>query len=78
MPTKLEPISLSGAFLIHPTEFADERGAFCVLYETADLRAKKLNIDFTQQAFSVSKKDVIRAFHYQTGKHAQAKLVRCI
>lgn len=78
MPTKLEPLSLAGAYLIHPTEFADERGLFSVLYEAADLKTKGLSTDFVQQSLSISKKNVIRAFHYQIGKHSQAKLVRCI
>ena len=83
MPVKLEPILLSGAFpsgayLIHPSEFADERGAFYVLYETADLKRAGLNTNFLQQSMSVSKKNVVRGLHYQVGAHAQAKLVRCI
>ncbi len=83
MPVKLEPIFLSGtspsgAYLIHPAEFADERGAFCVLYETADLKRAGLNTSFLQQSMSVSKKNVVRGLHYQVGAHAQAKLVRCI
>jgi dTDP-4-dehydrorhamnose 3,5-epimerase len=77
MPTRLEPTKLSGAYIIRPSEFTDARGAFYVLCESAWLKQAGINSEFLQQSQSVSKKGVVRGLHYQEGKYAQAKLVRC-
>ena len=78
MPVRFEPTKLPGAYLIHPLEFPDERGAFYVLCEADDFKRLGLNGNFVQQKQSNSKKGVIRGLHYQAGKYAQAKLVRCM
>ena len=37
-----------------------------------------MNPEFVQENQSVSRKGVLRGFHFQQGKHAQAKLVRVV
>jgi dTDP-4-dehydrorhamnose 3,5-epimerase len=76
---KVTETFLEGCFIIEPQIFSDERGYF---YES--FNAEKFNsalgteIHFVQDNQSFSTKGVIRAIHYQTGEHAQAKLVRVL
>lgn len=66
---------ISGAFILKPKVFKDERGLF---YESwNELTFKDLNLDcnFVQDNCSRSVKNVLRGLHYQVGKSAQGKLV---
>jgi len=71
--------NLEGCFIIESTIHNDNRGYFFesfnqqVFNKIADQK-----IDFVQDNESFSSKGVLRGLHYQTGKHAQAKLVRVI
>lgn len=70
---------LKGCFIIEPVLFADERGYFLESFNQEkfdDLLEEK--VTFVQDNQSFSKKGVVRALHYQTGAHAQAKLVRVL
>jgi dTDP-4-dehydrorhamnose 3,5-epimerase len=70
---------LQGCFIIEPRVFEDQRGYF---FET--FNQDKFNeligaqVNFVQDNESASTKGVLRGLHYQTGEHAQAKLVRVI
>ena len=71
------PLSIGGAFLLSPSEFNDGRGSFYKAYDSDTMRSIGNAPEFCEEYFSVSKKNVLRGFHYQLGKHAQAKLIRC-
>lgn len=68
---------LTDAYILKPRIFEDERGYF---YETFNQNAFKLlintNISFVQDNQSLSSKGTLRGLHIQTGRAAQAKLVR--
>ena len=70
---------LQGCFIIEPRVFEDQRGYF---FETFNqYRFNELigdEVNFVQDNESASTKGVLRGLHYQTGKYAQAKLVRVI
>lgn len=70
---------LKGCFLLEPKIINDSRGYF---FESFNQRTFNnligQNINFIQDNESFSVKGVIRGLHYQTGEHAQAKLVRVI
>ncbi|MBQ0735334.1 dTDP-4-dehydrorhamnose 3,5-epimerase [Aquimarina celericrescens] len=76
---EIQPTFLEGCFVIKPKIFNDTRGSFV---ETFSQRVFKkitgLNVNFVQDNQSISKKGTLRGLHFQTGKHAQAKLVRVI
>ncbi|RMA65996.1 dTDP-4-dehydrorhamnose 3,5-epimerase [Ulvibacter antarcticus] len=76
---KIEQTPLTDCFLLEPRVFKDERGFF---YETYNANTFKevtgLDIDFVQDNQSKSTYGVLRGLHFQTGKMAQAKLVRVI
>src|SRR5690606_23183468 len=76
---KITETRLKGCFVLEPTIFKDNRGLFMESYKKSSLEeAIGASINFVQDNISVSKKGVLRGLHYQTGKHAQVKLVQVI
>ncbi|MGL2962647.1 dTDP-4-dehydrorhamnose 3,5-epimerase [Flavobacterium sp. RSB2_4_14] len=74
IPTKLE-----GCFVIEPKVIQDERGYFMESFnENTFQNGIGQKIHFVQDNQSFSSKGVLRGLHYQTGEHAQAKLVRVL
>jgi len=70
---------LKGCFIIEPKIIRDERGYFMESFnEKTFQNGVGENIHFVQDNQSFSSKGVLRGLHYQTGEHAQAKLVRVI
>lgn len=70
--------TIPDVLIFEPKVFGDERGFFFEsfnhkLFEDAVGR----NISFVQDNHSKSHKGVLRGLHFQKGKHAQGKLVRC-
>jgi dTDP-4-dehydrorhamnose 3,5-epimerase len=74
IPTKLE-----GCFIIEPKIIEDSRGYFMESFnENTFQNGIGKRVAFVQDNQSFSSKGVLRGFHYQTGEHAQAKLVRVL
>jgi len=70
---------LEGCFVIEPKIIQDSRGYFMETFnENAFQNGIGKKIVFVQDNQSFSIKGVLRGFHYQTGDHAQAKLVRVL
>ena len=73
------PTKLDGCFVIEPKIFNDERGYFLESFnENTFKNGTGQPIRFVQDNQSFSSKGVLRGLHYQTGEHAQAKLVRVL
>ena len=69
---------LDGLLLIKPDIFEDDRGFFMESWNQLkfnNLIEKK--IEFVQDNFSFSHKNVLRGLHYQIAPYSQGKLVRC-
>lgn len=76
---KVEQTPLQGCFLIHDTFFEDERGFFFESFNAQRFTKETgLGINFVQDNQSRSLKGTLRGLHFQTGEHAQAKLVRVL
>ena len=74
IPTKLE-----GCFILEPKVIQDERGYFMESFnENTFQKGTGKAVHFVQDNQSFSTKGVLRGLHYQTGEHAQAKLVRVL
>lgn len=75
----IEETYLKGCFVITPKVFEDERGYF---FESFNERVFKevtgIGTNFVQDNQSKSNLGVLRGLHFQTGNHAQAKLVRVV
>lgn len=71
--------ALQGCFIIEPKVLNDDRGYFMESYNLRTFQDKTgITQPFVQDNQSFSTKGVLRGLHYQTGEHAQAKLVRVI
>ncbi len=74
IPTKLE-----GCYIIEPKIINDDRGYFMESFnEITFEKGIGVKVHFVQDNQSYSSKGVLRGLHYQTGDHAQAKLVRVL
>ena len=70
---------LEGCFIIEPKIILDERGYFMESFnENTFQKGVNLQVHFVQDNQSYSSKGVLRGLHYQTGEHAQSKLVRVL
>lgn len=70
---------LKDCFIIEPKVIEDARGYFMESFNEANFqKGIHQNIHFVQDNQSYSTKGVLRGLHYQTGSHAQAKLVRVL
>jgi len=72
------PTPLSGAYLVRPNSFEDERGSFSRIFcveEFADI----FQGNIAQINHSVTlKKGALRGMHFQYPPHAEIKMVKCI
>jgi dTDP-4-dehydrorhamnose 3,5-epimerase len=70
---------LKGCFIIEPKIIKDERGFFMESFnEQTFEKGTGEKVHFVQDNQSYSSRGVLRGLHYQTGDHAQAKLVRVL
>ena len=68
-----------GCLILQPNVIQDERGYFMESFNEQTFAEKTgHNVHFVQDNQSFSGKGVLRGLHYQTGEHAQAKLVRVL
>lgn len=76
---RIEETALAGCFLVHDQFFGDERGYFFESFNRKTFLAQTgLDVEFVQDNQSQSQRGVLRGLHFQTGDHAQAKLVRVL
>lgn len=71
------PLELKGAYLIKPFIATDSRGSFIKDYSEEVFENEGIVHVLKEVFYTVSKKGVIRAIHFQKVKE-QAKLVRCV
>ena len=69
--------SIPGLLRIAPFVAADERGEFVKDYSRDAFRSLGIAYDLSEVFYTVSKKGVVRALHFQEVKQ-QPKLVRCV
>jgi dTDP-4-dehydrorhamnose 3,5-epimerase len=76
---QIKPLKLSGAAVIIPPVYGDQRGYFSVPYSAEALKAEGISANFIQDNQSLSEKSgTLRGLHYQLPPFAQAKLVRVV
>ena len=74
---KVTPTAIAGVLILEPKVFGDERGFFMESFnQRAFDEATGDAYSFVQDNHSRSAKGVLRGLHFQTGSHAQGKLVR--
>lgn len=72
-----QQLDLEGAYLIKPFYASDNRGGFIKDYNIDTFKANGIEHELKEVFYTISKKDVIRAIHFQLIKQ-QPKLVRCV
>ena len=72
-----EELPLKGACKITPFYATDDRGGFLKDYNVDMFRANGIEHELKEVFYTISKRGVIRATHFQLVKQ-QAKLVRCV
>lgn len=74
---KVHSTPVSGALLIEPQVFKDDRGFFLESYSQRSFAEMGIHEQFVQDNHSFSKRGVLRGLHYQVQK-PQGKLVRVV
>ena len=74
---EFQELDLKGAYIIKPFYATDERGGFIKDYNIDTFKAQGFDHDLKEVFYTISKRGVIRATHFQLTKQ-QAKLVRCV
>ena len=72
------PTEMEGLMLLQPRVFEDSRGYFLESFNAKLHNALGLEYQWVQDNEARSKKRTLRGLHFQTGEHAQAKLVRVL
>ncbi len=75
---KFTPLPLSGAMLIEPKVFTDDRGAFWEFYKQDIFSQNGIPEPFVQDNQNISGKGILRGLHWQAAPMAQSKLVRAV
>ncbi|MEZ5857063.1 MAG: dTDP-4-dehydrorhamnose 3,5-epimerase [Hyphomicrobiaceae bacterium] len=74
-----KPLSLTGAWLIEPEPYRDDRGTFARTFCAEEFAANGLAITFPQHSLALTKaRGTMRGMHFQRQPHAEIKLVRCV
>ena len=69
---------IEGVVIIEPKVFGDDRGYFFESFSQPRFYELVRPVKFVQDNESKSKYGVLRGLHFQTGQHAQSKLVRVV
>ncbi len=76
---KFEPLSIPGTWEITLAPRGDERGYFMRTYDEALFADHGLSTRWVQENQSLSGEvGIVRGLHFQTGEHAETKLVRVL
>ena len=75
----IEPLAISGAWLIKFQTHRDNRGLFRELFKTEEIsKVIDLNFSTAQANLSSSLKGALRGIHYSLAKNGQAKYITCV
>ncbi|MDD2806205.1 MAG: dTDP-4-dehydrorhamnose 3,5-epimerase [Elusimicrobiales bacterium] len=77
MKFEFKKTRIPGLLVIRPEARPDARGAAAEIYKASEFRKAGIRETFVQENRSVSRRGVVRGFHYQRPPAAQARLVRC-
>ena len=75
---ELKPTPLDGCFELRPLTHQDKRGSFTKIFHTNDFKDMKLNTNWVEEYFTLSKKNVLRGLHLQLPPSDHFKMVYCL
>ncbi len=70
--------AIPGCFLIKVKAFTDNRGQFIKIFNSEQFIKRNLEIDFKEEYYSVSEKNVLRGMHFQQKPYDHVKMVFCL
>lgn len=70
--------NLAGCFELQPRIFKDDRGSLVKTFHEDTFISLGLETNFTEEYYSVSKKNVLRGLHFQLPPNDHVKCVTCI
>lgn len=70
--------TIEGCYIVQPRVFQDHRGKFVKPFHYEDLKKAGIDLEITEEYYSVSRKNVLRGLHFQTPPKSTAKLVTCV
>jgi len=74
----LRESAIQGCYEIQPRVMDDTRGRFVKVFHSGVFSELNLETDFREEYYSVSRKGVIRGFHFQLPPADHAKMVYCV
>lgn len=75
---RLQELDLGGVFVVEPERLVDERGWFARTYSREEFAAAGIDPHVEQTSWAYNeRRHTLRGLHFQTGPHAETKLVRC-
>ncbi len=75
MPFTFTQVPLNGVLKIESRVFTDDRGYFMESFKSSDFKKAGIDLSFSQDNHSFSKRGVIRGLHFQRSPNQQGKLV---
>ncbi|MFT0713961.1 dTDP-4-dehydrorhamnose 3,5-epimerase family protein [Flagellimonas lutimaris] len=69
---------LPGCYTIITNDFKDDRGVFFKTFHIGYFKEFGLEVDWKEEYFSISNKNVIRGMHFQNPPHDHVKVVTCL
>ncbi len=75
---KIKKTKIPGCYEILLNVHRDRRGLFVKMFNHSFFRKNKLETNFKEEYYSISKKGVLRGLHFQKYPHAHVKLVHCM
>jgi len=75
---ELQKTKIADLFILKPSIFSDSRGYFMESFNKKTMESLGISINFVQDNQSRSEYGVVRGLHFQSGQHAQSKLVRVL
>ncbi|HCC31145.1 MAG TPA: dTDP-4-dehydrorhamnose 3,5-epimerase [Marinilabiliales bacterium] len=78
MLLEINNTKLPGCYKIIPAIHKDKRGSFIKTFHQGTFIKKRLNVNFSEEYYTYSKKSVLRGMHFQLPPKDLIKLVYCI
>ncbi len=75
MSFRFEPLAIPDVVLVRPTRHGDPRGYFEETYRRSAFAEAGIDVEFVQDNYAHSTRNVLRGLHYQLPPAAQGKLV---
>ena len=78
MPFSFINLNIPDVILIEPATYVDSRGYFLEMFKSSSFNENGIDLKFSQDNLSFSKKGTVRGLHFQKHPYEQGKLVYAI